>query len=60
MAPVEGFEPSGNFSPPVFWTVSIDRSDKQADGAESEGRTHMPLSRRQLSKLLQYLYATSA
>lgn len=30
------------------------------NGAEGEGRTHMPLSRRQLSKLLQYLYATSA
>ena len=60
MALAEGFEPSDSFLSSVFWTDFISHSNKQAYGAEGEGRTHMPLSRRQLSKLLQYLYATSA
>lgn len=39
----------------VFWTDFINHSNKQADGAEGEIRTHMPrFPRRQLSKLLPY------
>jgi hypothetical protein len=39
VALAEGFEPSGSILPSVFWTDSIDHSDKQAYGAESEIRT---------------------
>lgn len=47
--------PTSSFLLPVFWTGSFSLSDTQANGAEGEARTHMPLSRRQLSKLLHYL-----
>ena len=55
LALVVGFEPTSSFLLPVFWTGSFSLSDTQANGAEGEARTHMPLSRRQLSKLLHYL-----
>lgn len=42
MAPVVGFEPTGDFSPTVFKTASIDHSDTQAYGAECEDRTRKP------------------
>lgn len=55
VALAEGFEPSDSLPSSVFWTDSIDHSDKQAYGAEGEIRTHMPrFPRRQLSKLLPY------
>lgn len=50
-----GFEPSDSLPSSVFWTDFINHSNKQADGAEGEIRTHMPrFPRRQLSKLLPY------
>lgn len=55
VALAEGFEPSDSLPSSVFWTDFINHSNKQADGAEGEIRTHMPrFPRRQLSKLLPY------
>ena len=55
VALAEGFEPSDSFPSSVFWTDSINHSDKQADGAEGEIRTHMPrFPRRRLSEPLPY------
>lgn len=55
VALAEGFEPSDSLPSSVFWTDFINHSNKQADGAEGEVRTHMPrFPRRQLSKLLPY------
>lgn len=55
VALAEGFEPSDSLPSSVFWTDFINHSNKQANGAEGEIRTHMPrFPRRQLSKLLPY------
>lgn len=55
VALAEGFEPSDSFPSSVFWTDSINHSDKQAYGAEGEIRTHMPrFPRRRLSEPLPY------
>lgn len=55
VALAEGFEPSDSLPSSVFWTDFINHSNKQADGAKGEIRTHMPrFPRRQLSKLLPY------
>ena len=39
---MEGFEPSDDFSPAVFWTAAIGHSATLAYGAESEIRTRKP------------------